>query len=301
MKASLGIVTYSIDDISEELIKSIKAQTVKFDKIIVSVDLIKKNSLFLAKKWNVKLVLNKKGKMFHARNLILKNTYTDILCFTDSDCILGKHFLENVKRVFEEHPEVGGGTGRHPQYGKGNWVSWLHYMWYLAEAENEGYTIGVIGGNSYFRTDALKKVGGWANLKLMAAEDVNISKKLSDAGYKLWLSDKVIAYHKGYRKEFRKLWSQAIKMGKDIVIMMNTEKRRDMWYYYTMSIPIIAIAGIISIVLLSIPLVLIVFGGTLLYWIWRFKSIRKALPRYIARWILIFPYSIGIIKGLIGR
>jgi GT2 family glycosyltransferase len=169
------------------------------------------------------------------------------------------------------------------------------------EVEKPGYTRGLIGANSYFRVDALKKVGGWLGLKIMAAEDVNVSKKLLDAGCKLWLDDNVIVYHKGYRKRFRDLWNQAIKMGKDIVLMMNAEKRRDWLYYYTLLLPVTALAGVISLVLLNIPLILIVFGGTLLYWIVRLKSIRKAIPRYIARWVLIFPYSIGVIKGVIKR
>jgi cellulose synthase/poly-beta-1,6-N-acetylglucosamine synthase-like glycosyltransferase len=301
MKATLGIVTYTIGDINNDLIESIRKQSVKFDEVIVTVDKIDDDARNTAKKWKVRLLLNKKGKLFHARNLILRNTKTDILCFTDSDCVLGNKFLQNVKRVFGEHPEVGGGTGRHPQFGKGNWVSWLHYMWYLAEAEDQGYTQGVIGGNSYFRVSALKKVGGWAELNLMASEDVNIASKLTSAGYKLWLDNKIIAYHKGYRKEFGKLWNQAIKMGKDIVMMMDAEKRRDFLYYYTISIPFIALLGVASIILMNTPLFLVIFGGTFLYWVWRLKSVRKAFPRYIARWVLIFPYSVGIIKGILRK
>lgn len=298
---TIAISTRNAEKEIIDCLESIKKQTVKPKEVFIVVDTKDDTTIPIAKKYGCKVFLNPKGKLYNARNVALKNCKTEFLAFTDSDCVLDRNFLKNIIKIFKEHPEVGGGTGRHPPYGKGNWVSWLHHMWYLVEAENPGYVDGVIGANSYFRTEALKKVKGWADLKLMAAEDVNISRKLIDLGYKIWLDDKIIVYHKGYRKKFKDLWNQSIKMGMDIVIMMDEEKRRDWLYYYTLLIPITAAGGVISIALLNIPLILIVFGGTLLYWIIRLKSIKKAIPRYIARWVLIFPYSIGIIKGLIGR
>ncbi|MFH0929179.1 MAG: glycosyltransferase [Candidatus Aenigmatarchaeota archaeon] len=282
-------------------LNSIKRQTIKPKQVFIIVDTKDDTTIPVAKKYNFRVLLNPKGKLYNARNVALKNCKTEFLAFTDSDCVLNKNFIKNILNVFKEHPEVGAGTGRHPPYGKVNWVSWLHHMWYLVETWDEGYVEGVIGANSYFRVSALKKVGGWSGLKLMAAEDVNVSQKLTDAGYKIWLDEKIIVYHKGYRKDFKKLWNQSIKMGHDIVIMMQAQKRRNWLYYYTLLLPVTALLGLVSVFTLNLPLFVIVFGGTLLYWILRLRSIKKALPRYIARWILIFPYSIGILKGFLKR
>jgi len=45
-------------------------------------------------------------------------------------------------------------------------------MWCLAETEDEGYTNGVIGGNSYFRVDVLKKIGGRSILNNLVLIDI---------------------------------------------------------------------------------------------------------------------------------
>jgi len=42
-------------------------------------------------------------------------------------------------------------------------------------------------------------------------------------------------------------------------------------------------------------------AATLLYLTHTFGGIGKALPRWAARWILIWPYSVGIVKGLLQR
>jgi glycosyltransferase involved in cell wall biosynthesis len=285
-------------------LESIKNQTVKPDEIFVIVDDENDSTIQPAKKMGAVVLINKGVKLYDARNTVLDSCKTDILAFTDADCVVDKNWIKNIKRVFKEHPEVVGGTGPHPAVGKHNFSSWLHHMWYIVETKKTGYTNGVIGANSYFRTDVVKKVGGWVSLPIMCAEDVHISKKLTNAGYKLWFDEKIIAHHKGYRKEFRKLLKQSIAMGHDIMVMMKATKERDFLFWYTLMIPIMALLGIVSVFLLFLWPVLGIIGvifvylGTLMFLTVRFKSFIKAFPRWFARWVLIWPYSYGVVKGL---
>lgn len=283
-------------------LESIKQQSVKPKEFIVTVDDSKDATIQVAKKLGAKVTVSKKPKLYNQRNATLQACRTKILAFTDSDCLLDKDWAKNILRAFNEHSEIAAGTGRHPPREKYTIGSWLHHMWYVIETMKTGYCDGVVGGNSYFRAEALRKVNGWPEVVAANAEDVVISQKLSDAGFKIWFDESIIAYH-SYQKSFFGIVKTAVRMGYGMAKMLQREKRTD---YYTLLIPATAILGIISIILLffhllaALALILLVFGGTLLYFSLKFKSFPKALPRWIARWVLIFPYSFGIIKGYFG-
>jgi len=302
---TLAIVAYNAEKQIVDLFESIKQQTVEPEEVLVVVDFPEDTTIPVANKYGAKVIVNPKGKMYEGRNTALENCKTKYLAFTDSDCMLDEHFIENFLKVFQEHPEVVAGTGRHPRISKErNIWSWLHHMRFVVEAQKTGYVNGVIGANSYFRVDKLKEVGGWAKVKLMAAEDVNISRKLTKEGYKIWYDEGVIVNHK-YKSDFKSLVKQEIVMGHDIAAMLKTEKDFGWLWYYTLIIPVMAMGVFFSLGVYFLAskasgliLLLAIFGGSLAFLTLQYKSFTKALPRWIARWALIWPYSIGVIKGL---
>jgi hypothetical protein len=99
---------------------------------------------------------------------------------------------------------------------------------------------------------------------------------------------------------------KAVMMGQDIVVMMRASGWRDLLWYYTLAIPVIA--GMLPVGLLvmlfNVPLGATVaispLALTLVFLIARFRRVSTAVPRWLARWIVIWPYSFGIVKGLLA-
>jgi hypothetical protein len=93
-------------------------------------------------------------------------------------------------------------------------------------------------------------------------------------------------------------------MGKDIVVMMRAAGWRGSLWWYTLAIP--ALAAIFVAGLLIMPMRPAAGAGvaatplvaTFLYLLIEFKSVPTTLTRWAARWVLIWPYSWGIMKGL---
>lgn len=298
---TIAISAKNAHEVIVDCLDSIGLQTVKPDEVFVVVDDEKDSTVNIAKKYGIKILLNKGKRLYDARQTALENCKTDILTFTDTDCVLDRNWVQNIKRVLREHPEVAGGTGSHPSYYKNNIASWLHNRLYIVESLKTGYTDGVIGGNCFFRVKSLNGVEGWDSLSLMGAEDFHIAKKLLSKGRKLWFDESIKAYHKGYRRSFWKLFKQVEMMGHDIMVMMRKTDCRTIDYYYTLAIPFVLFLGIFSIVFLSYGLVFIVFGGSFLFLWHRLRSsFKKVFTAWLARWILIFPYSFGVLRGLLG-
>lgn len=306
MTITIAISAKNEKDIIRSCFDSINNQTVKADYVFLIVDTKDDNTIPIADEYGFTTYINDGIKLYKARNTALKHCKTDLLAFTDADCVLDSKWVENIIKLMKEKPEVVAGTGAHPMIGKHNFSSWLHHMWFVVEAKETGYTTGVIGGNSYFRTQVLKDIGGWLNVELMAAEDVYISNKIQEAGYKIWLDKEIIANHH-YKSEFGGFMRQTVMMGRDIVSMMKISGIKGWLWWYTMAIPMLAIIMGLSLLnasndsLLGKLSVIIILVSTFFYWFKSFGSLEKALPRWIARWIIIWPYSWGVIKGVFGK
>ncbi|MFH1776654.1 MAG: glycosyltransferase family 2 protein [Candidatus Omnitrophota bacterium] len=304
MKVTVAICAKNSESYVRKCLESIKAQSVAPAKILLIDDHSNDNTTGIAQELKVPVVLNEGHKLYQARNTALKYCNTDILAFIDSDCIAHEHWVKNIMRVFKEQ-NVAGGTGAYISEQPHNLSSWIYYMWFIVETEKTGFTQGIVAGNSYFKTAALRSVGGWIPLPLTAAEDVYIAIKLVQSGYKLWFDKEVIVKHT-YDRNITRVMKKMIMSGKDIVIMMKTANfLTDSLWWYTLCIPLVSLSGLVSLILLiksrliGILAITLVFGGTYLYLWHRFESMGKTLPRFIARWIIIWPYSIGILLGLI--
>ncbi len=301
---TLAICARNAQDIIGDCLESICRQTVAPDEIIVAVDELSDATVAVAERFGARVIASDATGLYEARNAVLEACTTDYLAFTDADCILVPEWVEKAKHVLDTKDNVAAGTGRHPPVGVRNFASWLHHMWYVVETRNTGETDGVIGGNSFFRTSALRDVGGWLNLpRHSAAEDVYISEALRRAGHAIWFEEGVAAQHH-YETRLPGLWRKSVMMGKDIVVMMRAAGWKGSLWWYTLAIPLVLDALIISFMLLPFfPLLAgslsaSILLGSYLFFAFKFRSPAKAFPRWIARWILIWPYSWGILKGL---
>lgn len=303
---TLAICARNAQDIIGTCLESIHNQSVPPDEVIVAVDELGDPTVQVAEQHGARVIASNATGLYEARNAVLDACTTDYLAFTDADCVLVPAWVEHAKRVLDEHADVAAGTGRHPPVGRRNLAGWLHHMWFLVETRATGETDGVIGGNSFFRTAALRDVGGWLKLpRHSAAEDVYISKALRKAGYRIWFEEGAAAQHQ-YETRLRGLWRKSVMMGKDIVVMHRAAGWYDGLWWYTMAIPLIAALFLLGVVLLCVHTLLgvAVAGAPLLgtfgYLLYQFRTFRVAFPRWVARWVVIWPYAWGVLKGLVA-
>lgn len=288
-------------------LESINRQTVAPDEVIVALDEVSDPTAEVARAHGARVIASNATGLYEARNAVLNVCTTDYLAFTDADCVLVPEWVALAKKVLDEKPDVAAGTGRHPPVGKRNFAAWLHHQWFIVETERTGYTQGIIGGNSYFRTAALRAVGGWLNLpRHSAAEDVYIAMALQAAGHRIWFEEGAAVQH-NYETRFRGLMRKAQMMGKDITVMMRACGYRGGMWWYTLAIPVLAgmlpLGIVIALLNVGVGATIALFPlvVTLLFLLVRFRSIAIAIPRWIARWVVIWPYALGIVKGLVTK
>lgn len=302
---TLAVCARNAQHIIGECLDSIRSQTVAPDEVIVAVDEPDDPTIPVAKERGARVIVSNATGLYEARNAVLGACTTDYLAFTDADCVLAPDWVLHAKRVLDARPEVAAGTGRHPPVGKRNLASWLHHMWFVVETQHTGETDGVIGGNSYFRTSALREVGGWLKLpRHSAAEDLYISIALRKAGHRIWFEEEAAAQH-NYETRLGGLIRKSVMMGKDIMVMLRAAGWREGLWWYSLAIPVLAamlpaglllalLAPLAGLAVAATPL-LLTFG----FLMWRFKGPAKAFPRWIARWVVIWPYAWGIVRGLL--
>ncbi len=301
---TLAICARNAQDIIGTCLESIQQQTVAPDIILVAVDEMSDPTVAVAESYGAQVIASNATGLYEARNAVLDVCTTDYLAFTDADCVLVPEWVQYAKQVLDERDEIAAGTGRHPPIGVKNLAAWLHHMWYVVETQETGETDGIIGGNSYFRTSALKEVGGWLNMpRHSAAEDMYIAGALKEAGHGIWFQEECAAQH-NYETSLKGLWKKSVMMGKDIVVMMRCAGWRGKLWYFTLMIPMVLLLFILGIALL--PWCLYAGGGlsgamllgSFVYFTLKFHNPFTAFPRWIARWVLIWPYTWGILKGL---
>jgi glycosyltransferase involved in cell wall biosynthesis len=232
---TLAICARNAQDIIGECLESIRAQTVAPEVILVAVDEMSDPTVAVAESYGAKIIASDATGLYEARNAVLEACDTDYLAFTDADCVLVPEWVAFAKTALDQRDDIAAGTGRHPPIGVKNLASWLHHMWYVVETQSTGETDGIIGGNSYFRTQALRDVGGWLNLpKHSASEDMYIAHALKTAGHKIWFQEECAAQH-NYETSLNGLWKKSVMMGKDIVVMMRCTDRKDSLWWYTLA------------------------------------------------------------------
>ena len=301
---TLAICARNAQDIIGTCLDSIQQQSVAPDIILVAVDEMSDPTVAVAKAHGAQVIASNGTGLYEARNVVLDACTTDYLAFTDADCVLVPEWVEYAKKVLDERDEIAAGTGRHPPIGIRNLASWLHHKWYVVETRHTGPTDGIIGGNSYFRTQALRDVGSWLDLpRHSAAEDMYIAGTLKEAGHGIWFQEECAAQH-NYETSLKGLWKKSVMMGKDIVVMMRCAGWRGTLWWYTLAIPWISNLMLIGITLSLLGytvghvVVGLLLGGSYIHFAVKFRNPAAAVSRWIARWVLIWPYSYGICIGM---
>jgi glycosyltransferase involved in cell wall biosynthesis len=121
LKISVIIPTYNRTKELRDALCSLLKQTISAEEVIIvddsDDDRIKKlisdlKNIFKNKDMTLKYIRNKREKSLTiARNIGIENSAGDIILFLDDDVILDENYIEEILKVYEEHPSAFGVQG----------------------------------------------------------------------------------------------------------------------------------------------------------------------------------------------
>lgn len=217
---SIIVPVYNRPQEVEELVESLDKQTDKdFELVIVEDGSTQTCEDALREKGG-----NLKIKYYHksnegrsiARNYGMERADGDFYIFVDSDCILPPDYIENLKKSLSENPVdcFGGPDTAHESFSDVQKAINFSMTSFLT-------TGGIRGGkkslekftprtfNMGFSKDVYNNVGGFRE---MFSEDIDMSTRIKNAGYKIMLYPDVKVFHKR-RVDFKKFWRQVHVFG----------------------------------------------------------------------------------------
>ena len=205
MRFSVIVPTFGRPDEVRELLSSFIDQEFKDYEIIIvdgSLDtLLKKVIDEFHKIINIRYLYEKGLGISDSRNLGAGKANGEFLVFVDSDCIMSSEYFKNVDGFLLEN-KVDGFTGpdkAHSSFSEVqkaiNYAMTSHLT--TGGIRGQKIHIGKIhlrGFNMGISKEAFIKIGGFSGLKV--AEDIDVSMRFQNAGYKAALITNAYVYHK---------------------------------------------------------------------------------------------------------
>ncbi|MDI6825970.1 MAG: glycosyltransferase [Candidatus Aenigmarchaeota archaeon] len=197
---SIVIPTYNSESTIREVLDSLLKQRKKFREkveIIVIDDGSKDNTLRIVKNYPIKLVKQRHKGPAEARNLGWKKARGKIVIFLDSDCKVGKNWLKNILKPFENEKVAGVGV-KYQTWNKNSWIA--RFVGYEIEQRHNKIsekTNFLASYSTAYRRDILEKLKGFdTSFKTASAEDNDLSYRIIKSGYHLIFLKNTYVWHK---------------------------------------------------------------------------------------------------------
>lgn len=225
MKTAILLVTYNSEKFIDKCIASIDSQTIQPDLIQI-VDTGSKNFEYLkpyVKRDRVQFLKAEREAGFcRGNNLGVKHLPDEIelLILLNPDCFIPPDLIEKTIRFMQQHPRCGGFSSLLEKYDieKGSPTGYIDSLgidrtwygkWYdvaqgtlkSALTNKEPSQVKALCGALFaIRGEALKKVvlpcGNLFDPKFyMYKEDIDLSLRLKEQGWELWMDSTITAYH----------------------------------------------------------------------------------------------------------
>ena len=306
------IPVYNRPDEVEELLESLALQTFKNFEILIVEDSEKQPCDQIAARYADKLTIRYFSKpntdRSFRRNYGMQEATGDYFLFFDSDCIIPPEYFANLDKNLKENYSdcFGGPDAAHESFSK------------VQKAINYAMTSflttgGIRGGKSQmekfkprtfnmgFSRAVFEKVGGFND---MFGEDIDLSIRISNAGFRTTLYRDTFVYHKR-RVSFKKFYKQVHNFG---VARINLALLHKGSLKIVHTFPALFLLSGVAIIVLSIVitpwlLILPAFYTFVLFIhsLIKTKNLKTALLAVWAAFIQIIGYGWGFIKSFIRK
>ncbi len=217
MKLSFIIPTMNEEEHVSACLEEIRAQAPDAEVIVVDA-YSKDRTREIAREYGARVLLQKPRGAGPARNKGAEKAKGDILCFVDADAVLGKGWVERVRRIFSD-PETVAASGPLRPLEDGL----KHEIMYLLTANLFPRITAAFGfyqfqgPNMIFRKRTFLKMGGFRP-GLMALEDNELGNRARKYGRVVW-DPKLVVFSStrrfnknGYLRMTLKFWKAYLEV-----------------------------------------------------------------------------------------
>jgi len=151
-----------------------------------------------------------------ARNKIIKNAKGEHIVWLDSDQVLEKAFLRKQIALIERNPRAGIVTGKVGIAKGDSPILVLELIPEVVEYKYQDWATsfklpGTCG--ALFRTAAARKVGGFNEELTGAGEDIDMARRIRDAGWSIVKGDAVFYEKHGNLAKWIEVWRRYVYLG----------------------------------------------------------------------------------------
>jgi glycosyltransferase involved in cell wall biosynthesis len=310
---SIIIPVYNRPDEIEELLESLSKQTDKRFEVLIIEDGSTIRCEEVCKQYENLLTL----KYFYkpnsgrseTRNYGMERASGNFFVIFDSDCIIPPSYFEIVRKALSENFVDGYGAPDNADESFSNMQKAINYSMtsFLTTGGIRGATkqkekFSPRSFNMGISKEVFEKVGGFKN---MIAEDIDLSIRIKEAGFKTTLIKEAFVFHKR-RVDLKKFYKQVNTFGKGRVLLHQMHKGSLKMVHL---LPMLFALGSLGLVILSIvflsPLFLIpialfiiaLFFESLI----KNKNITVALLSILTSYTQLFGYGFGFLSELINK
>ncbi|NLI10656.1 MAG: glycosyltransferase [Elusimicrobia bacterium] len=201
MKISIIIPAYNASKTIRQCLREVLKQSESFDCEIIVVDDGSKDEtgeIIKNEFKTVNLLIQENAGPAKARNYGATVAKGDYIIFTDSDCEPADNWLEEMIRPFQLDPEIIGVKGIYKTKQKeitARFVQ-LEYEDKYDVMKKFKYIDFIDTYSAAFKKNIFWEVGGYdTRFRVACSEDVDLSFKLSNKGYKMIFNPNAIVYH----------------------------------------------------------------------------------------------------------
>jgi len=221
MKTSIIIPNWNTLPYLKKCVDSIKKNTKNIEIIIVDNGSKEKGTKEYIKKVSDKYIFNDTNLGFSkANNQGAKISSGNFLCFMNSDIIVGKDWLTEMIKVFD-NPMCGSvGPLANPRFRRYGENQVIRYTQYKGQYKEDTIVPILIGFCLLIKKSLFKKIGGFSEKFISGNyEDNYFCYKIRKEGYDLWISSKSKVDHPNPSRSFdiNKLdYSKSLEVNKRI-------------------------------------------------------------------------------------
>jgi len=188
----------------------------------------------VVKQYSVKLMTQSGDGLNAARNTGIRNSKSEIIAFTDSDCVLPTDWVQKIVKNFS-NPQIGC-LGGNIKGWNGDFLS--HYadnslmpVLRLFKKREVLDSIKLLtrypaGCNMAFRRKALEDAGGFDEGIRYAFDEDEVIERVCKVGYKMVLDPDCLVLHK-HRSSLKELLKQTFRYGRGMGFLLKKKKIRD--------------------------------------------------------------------------